>query len=275
MGRPQPSRRWRPGKRRCRQFNNDIDAYNSCLDLELETIEKSGTYDEDRLAELRAMQAKKNNAAVDEVQAACRPLQRAAAHLQGSRQAGLTAEAPLLTPAEADAAIAAAVAPVSQELVPLAACAGRVLRAALRAERDAPPFDRVAMDGIAFRFTGGGHRRFRIAGIHAAGSPAPLLASPGDCFEVMTGAIMPRGCDTVVPVEQLRIADGEAELLEGAEPAPWHHVHRQASDARAGDVLLEAGTRLAGPELAVAASAGLAQLPGFARAAHCRDLDRR
>jgi hypothetical protein len=52
-----------------RQFNDDIDAYNSCLDLEMATLEKTGTYDENRLAELRAMQAKKNNAAVDEVQA--------------------------------------------------------------------------------------------------------------------------------------------------------------------------------------------------------------
>lgn len=52
-----------------KQFNDDIDAYNSCLDLEMSTLEQSGTYDETRLAELRAMQAKKNNAAVDEVQA--------------------------------------------------------------------------------------------------------------------------------------------------------------------------------------------------------------
>jgi len=57
------------GKKLVDQFNNDINAYNSCLDLELETLEKSGQYDENRLAEMRAMQAKKNNAAVDEVQA--------------------------------------------------------------------------------------------------------------------------------------------------------------------------------------------------------------
>jgi uncharacterized protein YfkK (UPF0435 family) len=51
------------------QFNEDINSYNACLDLELVTLEKSGAYDQNRLAELRAMQAKKNNAAVDEVQA--------------------------------------------------------------------------------------------------------------------------------------------------------------------------------------------------------------
>ncbi len=50
-------------------FNEDINAYNACLDLEMVTLEKSGAYDENRLTELRAMQAKKNNAAVDEVQA--------------------------------------------------------------------------------------------------------------------------------------------------------------------------------------------------------------
>jgi molybdopterin molybdotransferase len=167
----------------------------------------------------------------------------------------------LLTPAEADAAIAAAIAPVPEELAPLAACAGRILRTSIRAERDAPPFDRVAMDGIAFRSGSGARRRFRVAGVQAAGTPPLALGTPDDCIEVMTGAILPRGCDTVVPVEQLRIADGQAELLEGAAPAPWRNVHRQGADARAGDLLLDAGTRLAAPELAIAASAGHARLP--------------
>lgn len=50
------------------RFNEDINAYNACLDMEMLALEKSGLYDENRLAELRSMQAKKNNAAVDEVQ---------------------------------------------------------------------------------------------------------------------------------------------------------------------------------------------------------------
>ena len=51
------------------QFNEDINAYNTCLDMEMTTIEQSGQFDAPRLEELRVMQAKKNNAAVDEVQA--------------------------------------------------------------------------------------------------------------------------------------------------------------------------------------------------------------
>ena len=57
------------GQKAVQQFNEDINAYNACLDLEMVNLEKSGSYDENRLTELRAMQAKKNNAAVDEVQA--------------------------------------------------------------------------------------------------------------------------------------------------------------------------------------------------------------
>ncbi len=167
----------------------------------------------------------------------------------------------LLTPAEADAAIAAALVPVAAENVRLPACAGRILRDALRAERDAPPFDRVAMDGIAIRYGDGSRRRFRIAGVQPAGSPALSLDSDGDCFEVMTGAVLPRGCDTVVPVEDLRLGDGHAELLGERQPTPGRNVHPRGSDARAGDVLLQAGARLAAPEIAVAASTGLAELP--------------
>jgi hypothetical protein len=52
-----------------KQFNDDINSYNACLDMEMTSYEKSGQFDENRLEELRVMQAKKNNAAVDEVQA--------------------------------------------------------------------------------------------------------------------------------------------------------------------------------------------------------------
>ena len=166
----------------------------------------------------------------------------------------------MLTPAEADAAIAAVLAQVAEQELPLADCAGRVLRCEVRAERDAPPFDRVAMDGIAFAASAGTRRSFRIAGMQPAGSPPLTLHSTDECIEVMTGAMLPIGCDTVVPVERIRVADGGATFEDGYAPAPGQHVHRRAADARAGDVLLTPGTRLGAPEIAIAASAGLPRL---------------
>lgn len=52
-----------------RQFDADITAYNACLDMELQAMLANPELDEARKQELRAMQAKKNNAAVDDVQA--------------------------------------------------------------------------------------------------------------------------------------------------------------------------------------------------------------
>ena len=166
----------------------------------------------------------------------------------------------MLTPAEAEAAIAAVLEPVLQEYQALADSAGRVLRSPILAERDAPPFDRVTMDGIALHFQDGIPRGYRVAGVQAAGTPALCLQSPDECFEVMTGAVLPGGCDTVVPIEQVRLLDGLALIREGYRPKPGLHVHRRGTDARAGAVLLEAGIRLGAPELAIAASAGCARL---------------
>lgn len=166
----------------------------------------------------------------------------------------------MLTPAEADAAIAAALAVAATERVPLPACVGRVLREPVHAERDAPPFDRVTMDGIAIASAALGRRDFRLAGVQAAGQPPLTLPGPGDCIEVMTGAMLPAGCDTIVPVERLTVANGTATIATDYAPQAGQFVHRQAADAQSGDRLLEPGIRLGAPEIAIAASAGLTGL---------------
>ena len=167
----------------------------------------------------------------------------------------------MLTPAEASSAIIDAVAPIAVETVPLQVAAGRILAETRVAERDLPPFDRVAMDGIAVRHAVvlGGRRRFRIAGTVAAGQEPIPLVNDEDCLEVMTGAMLPPGADTVVPVEQISLEDGHVSL--GVDTlVPGANVHRRASDGRAGDIVLTPGMRLRAPELAVAASVGCAAL---------------
>jgi molybdopterin molybdotransferase len=137
-----------------------------------------------------------------------------------------------------------------------------VLRENVYAERDAPPFDRVTMDGIALdsRVVLTGARRFAVQAAQAAGDPPLTLASRSACVEVMTGAVLPVGCDAVVPVEQLRLQDGGAELDRGIAVEAWQHVARRGTDSRQGALLLKAGAQLGAPEIAVAASAGMARV---------------
>ena len=145
------------------------------------------------------------------------------------------------------------------ESLPVAHCAGAVLRENVYAERDQPPFDRVSMDGIALA-SNAKQRRFRIQATQAAGDPPLTLRSPEHCIEIMTGAVLPAGCDCVVPVEKITVTGGVAELESPSLASPWKNVHRRASDQRQGALLLATGTVLHAPEIAVAASAGMARL---------------
>lgn len=168
----------------------------------------------------------------------------------------------MLTPAEAEKLIGERLACLPIESLPLAQCAGAVLRENIYAERDQPPFDRVAMDGIALQSDAvrAGTRRYRIQAVQAAGDPALTLSSRDACIEVMTGAILPLECDAVVPVEQIITRDGQAELGPNVQVERWQNVHRRGTDTRQGTLLLSTGTRLNAPEVAIAASAGMARV---------------
>ncbi len=138
---------------------------------------------------------------------------------------------------------------------------GRVLRQPVHADRDFPPFDRAAMDGIAIRFANfkAGNRVFRVTGTQFAGQPQQTLNEGHTCLEVMTGAMLPAGADTVVRYEDVTIANGQATVTI-ANVEPGQHVHPQATDRRAGDELLSIGIQLGPSALAVAASVGLSTL---------------
>ena len=154
-------------------------------------------------------------------------------------------------------------------LLPAEACriglaAGRVLREEIRADRAFPPFDRVMMDGYALRSADwqAGRRSFHVTGTAPAGRPAVFLSeNPGSCVEVMTGAPLPAGADSIVPLEEITRPGGDEILIDGsAEVVAGSFIHRAASDAAAGEVLLRPGTLLGSSEIAVAAACGAAVL---------------
>lgn len=166
----------------------------------------------------------------------------------------------LLTVADADRLIRAAMPAFGSERVALEAAAGRVLRQSVRAERDQPPFDRVMMDGIAVAIGDGSRRRFERSGLQLAGMAQQSLNDSTACMEVATGAMLPRGCDTVIPVEQIRHDGKYCVLAEGHVPAPGQFVHPRGSDCRRDAPLLEPGMRLDGPSIAVLAANGIAEV---------------
>jgi molybdopterin molybdotransferase len=147
------------------------------------------------------------------------------------------------------------------EKVNLAEAIGRQLREDLFADRDFPPFDRVAMDGIAVRFSDfeNGQRIFEIVDIQAAGSPQKICAKSGVCMEVMTGAILPKGLDTVIRYEDVLIENSVAtitiEVIKNGQ-----NIHRKGTDRKAKDLLITKGQLISAAEIGVAATIGKATL---------------
>jgi molybdopterin molybdotransferase len=168
----------------------------------------------------------------------------------------------LITPRLAEEAIYSRLTCLPIESLPLTQCVGGTLRENVYAERDHPPFDRISMDGIAVDSEAlrRGQRRFRIQGTQAAGAPPVKLKSVDEAIEVMTGAILPPGADNVIPYEQLDLVDGFASIKSEVVTSPYHNIHRRGADGRQGRLLLESGTLLRAPEIAVVASAGMARV---------------
>jgi molybdopterin molybdotransferase len=164
----------------------------------------------------------------------------------------------MMSPAEAESAIAASVPRLPAQDVPLIELYGRVLRQVVSLANDQPPYDRVAMDGIALASSAWeqGIRSFRVAGMQAAGAAPLSLPSAQHCIEVMTGAITPLGCDCVIPVEKIARIEQVATLNAGVEPAPWMNIQRRALDGKSGTQVLQAGTVIGPAEVAVIASCG-------------------
>ncbi|WP_375445908.1 gephyrin-like molybdotransferase Glp [uncultured Fibrella sp.] len=164
----------------------------------------------------------------------------------------------MLTVADADQLLATHGLTLSTETVPFAEARGRVLAETILADRDFPPFDRVAMDGIAIQFTAlaDGQTTYPVLAVQRAGEPIQPLSDPRGCIEVMTGAVLPSGADAVIRYEDLSITDGIATLTIPADMVRGQNIHRQGTDRRTFDVLLPAGTVLRPVELAVVASVG-------------------
>jgi molybdopterin molybdotransferase len=159
--------------------------------------------------------------------------------------------------------------------VPLLESLGLILSENIVADRDFPPFDRVAMDGIAAPLTPRGGvwglkldsevpplgAEGAIESIQYAGESQKSLQNLQNCMEVMTGAVLPLGCDTVIRYEDIDIQ--EVDGLKYAKIAiPFNeikvgqNVHPQGSDRKVGDLLLRKGLKISPPEIAVMASVG-------------------
>ena len=167
------------------------------------------------------------------------------------------------------AIVSALFTPCPTVSVPLAQARGLVLGSDLVAEIDLPPFANSAMDGYAVRAAdllglADGPATLPVSQDIPAGRMDTAPLEPGTAARIMTGAPLPPGADTIVPVERTDGGSGEpgsgTVRIDGA-PAAGVHVRRRGEDVVTGSVVLTAGTVIGPPQIGVAAALGFAELP--------------
>ena len=165
---------------------------------------------------------------------------------------------------------AAAVPLDSTERIELDDSVGRVLAAAVVADRDVPPFDRAAMDGYAVvaETTFGASRMdprllVCIETVHTGGVPSKTTER-GQCTQIATGAPMPAGADAVVMVEETDRRDDE-QVAIFTPVYPRQHVGRRGADIANGAELLRPGDLLTPSRVGSIAALGIAEIAVYTR----------
>ena len=158
-------------------------------------------------------------------------------------------------------------APGDIELVTLDQSINRILATDLLSPIDVPAADNSAMDGFAFDgeclSSNNEDITLRIVGTAYAGKPFEGSIGPGECLKIMTGALMPVNCDTVIPQEFTFIpnaADDSQIGFKRTQLKCGENRRLRGEDLQAGKAAISAGRLLRPSDLGLAASLGVSQL---------------
>lgn len=150
------------------------------------------------------------------------------------------------------------------EEVPLLHALGRVAAEEIFAPWDIPAADHSAMDGFAFSHASLAAGLLKVRGFLPAGEILTEPIPPGYAVKIMTGAPLPPGCDTVVPVEDV---DENGEIIRlRSQAKKGDHIRCRGEDVTTGDLVIPAGTCLRPQEIGMLSSLGKTTATVFRRA---------
>ena len=169
----------------------------------------------------------------------------------------------MLTYEEALAQILGQTTPLTPVQTPLREALGLVLAEDLAASHDLPPFDNSSMDGFAVRAADIAvpGTVLPVGGDIAAGALSIPALRPQTVLRIMTGAPVPDGADTVVPVEDTEMRGEGAAFLEEAELG--QHIRRRGEEVQSGTIVVPRGSHLRPAEIGMAATVGQAEVLAY------------
>jgi molybdopterin molybdotransferase len=152
------------------------------------------------------------------------------------------------------------VQPLGSEKVSLLEALGRVMAEDIYANRNIPPLDNSGMDGYAVKYAdirnGSKGRPIHLKVVEnlPAGSVSTKRLGKGQAIRIMTGAPIPKGADTVIPVEETEEKDGFVSIFKAV---PFgEYIRRAGEDVKRGDGVLSRGDFIRPAEVGMLASVG-------------------
>lgn len=139
------------------------------------------------------------------------------------------------------------------EKIPFIRSEGRILAEDIFSDTDMPPFDRSAVDGYACRSSDLSND-LEMVEIIAAGKVPIRKIVINQCSKIMTGAIVPDGCDIVFMVEDAEVLPSGKIKFKGKSLKP--NISHQGEDVRRGDIVLQKGKLIKPQDIAIMASVG-------------------
>ncbi len=134
---------------------------------------------------------------------------------------------------------------------------GRVLAQNIHSDINMPPFDKSAMDGYACR-EADLDKELELVEVIKAGETPKMSIAPGQCAQIMTGAMVPAGADFVIMVEQSETTkSGKIRFSNGKSRS---NICILGEDVQKGDLILEAGTLIGVRHIPVLATVGASKL---------------
>jgi len=144
--------------------------------------------------------------------------------------------------------------PLPVEDVPLLQSLGRVIAEDVSAPWDIPPTDNSAMDGYAFSSSLPEKDHWVVTDFIPAGSAKMSPVAPGEAVKIMTGAPIPPGCDTVVPIEDIDVTDQGIRPLKPIKKGA--NIRLRGEDISTGDLVITAGSVIRPQEIGMQVSLG-------------------
>ena len=146
--------------------------------------------------------------------------------------------------------------------LPLQKALGYWIASPIHAPMQVPSFDNSGMDGYAFAWEDGGDSR-QLAQVVQAGTFPDFTLQPGTAVRIFTGAPVPKGADTIVQQEWVRV-EGDRIFFELGKLTQGMNLRRAGSQCEQGQLILQEGTRITPGTLGLLASLGLEEVSVFA-----------